>query len=227
MTTSTTTRYANSVRGGAGSLGGRRLPLLALALLVALAPACSQPGTGEPEAPAPAEQTTEQPTAAESTASEPGDGEATPPEDVDEATSATPDIQTVTASELAGIFAQPDGKPMLVNFWATWCKPCIEEKPELIAFYNDTHEDIRFVSVTLMTDLENSTRPFLEKNPVPYTVFFTNDGPDAVRAALPWDTEWDGGLLPATFALTGDGEVAAQWFDAVTADQLKAAFDTG
>src|SRR4051812_12171300 len=44
---------------------------------------------------------------------------------------------------------KPNGKPLLVNFWATWCDPCREEFPELVKIDADYKGKIDFITVTL------------------------------------------------------------------------------
>jgi thiol-disulfide isomerase/thioredoxin len=92
------------------------------------------------------------------------------------------------------------GKPLLVNFWATWCPPCIEELPLLEAFYQ-THRSRGWQMLGIAIDQPSAVRRFLERQalafPVglaglegtglakslgntagglPFTVFFKKDG---------------------------------------------------
>ena len=45
-------------------------------------------------------------------------------------------------------FRDTDGKVFFINFWATWCPPCIAEMPSLQALYNDYNDKIVFLFVT-------------------------------------------------------------------------------
>ena len=51
---------------------------------------------------------------------------------------------------------------VIVNFWATWCPPCIAEMPSLQALYNDYKDKVFFVFVT--SEGTDKVKPFLEKN---------------------------------------------------------------
>ena len=85
---------------------------------------------------------------------------------------------------------QPDGTPfdlkemegrvVLVDFWATWCRPCIEAFPELEELYEDHHADgLEIVGVNQDDKLELLTE-FLESNPLPWT-HIQNLGGDGER----------------------------------------------
>ena len=76
-------------------------------------------------------------------------------------------------------FEQPDGvplkladfkaRPLVINFWATWCTPCIEEMPLLNAFYQEN----RFKSwqvIGLAIDQPSAVKRFLSQHPVEYPV---------------------------------------------------------
>jgi len=61
------------------------------------------------------------------------------------------------------------GKPLLVNFWATWCPPCIEELPMIEAFWRE-HAAKGLQVVALAIDQPSSVRRFLERQPLSFPV---------------------------------------------------------
>jgi len=61
------------------------------------------------------------------------------------------------------------GKPLLVNFWATWCPPCVEELPMLNAFYR-THAPKGWQVLGLAVDQPSAVRNFLQKLPLDFPV---------------------------------------------------------
>jgi thiol-disulfide isomerase/thioredoxin len=61
------------------------------------------------------------------------------------------------------------GKPLLVNFWATWCPPCIEEMPMIDAFFSE-HGANGWQVIGLAIDQPGKVRKFLGRTPVSYPV---------------------------------------------------------
>jgi len=61
------------------------------------------------------------------------------------------------------------GRPLLVNFWATWCPPCIEELPLINAFYRENTAN-GWQVLALAVDRAGPVQSFLSKNPVDFPV---------------------------------------------------------
>jgi thiol-disulfide isomerase/thioredoxin len=95
------------------------------------------------------------------------------------------------------------GKPVLLNFWATWCAPCVEEMPMLDRFFRQNEANGVQV-VGLAIDQPSAVRKFLQRTPVSYPIALAGlEGTDLIRAL--GNTA---GGLPFTLALTADGMVA-------------------
>ncbi|MFC5609462.1 TlpA family protein disulfide reductase [Variovorax soli] len=95
------------------------------------------------------------------------------------------------------------GKPVLLNFWATWCAPCVEEMPMLDRFFRE-HAANGVQVVGLAIDQPSAVRKFLQRTPVTYPIGLAGlDGTELIRAL--GNTA---GGLPFTLALTADGAVA-------------------
>lgn len=71
--------------------------------------------------------------------------------------------------------AQLRGKPLVVNFWATWCPPCVEEMPELDGLYRE-FEPKGLQVLGLGVDSPENIRKFVEQRPVAYPLLVAGAG---------------------------------------------------
>jgi len=119
-----------------------------------------------------------------------------------------------------------DTRPLLINFWATWCDGCREEFPDLVKIDNDYRGKVNFVSVTLdeITDINTAVPEFLKKMKAQMPVVLLNvkDPEPAIHAV---DATWDG-ALPATYLYDKDGKVVFKYFGAIKPAELRKAIDT-
>jgi len=107
------------------------------------------------------------------------------------------------------------GRPLVVNFWATWCAPCVKEMPDLDALHR-RFPKVQFVGIGVDT-AENITQ-FIKKVPVAYPLLVAgNDGVDIVRSL----GNTSGGL-PFTVVFDADGSVRRTILGQVAVDDLAA-----
>lgn len=103
-------------------------------------------------------------------------------------------------------FKQAKGKVVLINFWATWCPPCIAEMPSLQALYNDYQNRVEFLFVT--TDWYSEINAFLEKNKYTFKVYRSLNNESEL---------FDVPTIPRTFLIDKEGNIiidesgAANW----------------
>ena len=107
-------------------------------------------------------------------------------------------------------FAQlikPKGKPLLINFWATWCEPCRDEFPQLVKIDEEYKGKIDFITISLDFEEELTTGvpKFLTamKASMPTFVLIT---PDETAAISMVSKDWSG-ALPLTILFKSDGSV--------------------
>lgn len=94
------------------------------------------------------------------------------------------------------------GKPLLVNFWATWCPPCVEELPLLNAFYR-AHAARGWQVLGLAVDQPSAVRSFLQKLPLAFPVGMAGLAGTQLSRELGNPT----GGLPYTVVMGADGTV--------------------
>src|SRR5438067_3042846 len=119
-----------------------------------------------------------------------------------------------------------DTRPLLINFWATWCDPCREEFPDLVKIDADyPAARLNFVAVSLdeVTDIKTAVPKFLKemKATMPVVLLNVNDPEPAIKVV---DAAWDG-QLPATFLYDKDGHVVFRHFGRIKPEELRAAID--
>ena len=96
----------------------------------------------------------------------------------------------------------------LVNFWASWCTPCVEELPALERIgkdYDGTGLKVLLVSLDFPSQIESRLMPFIEKNNIHSEVLVLND-PDANEWIDRVDPGWSGSL-PATLIYNRDTRI--------------------
>ncbi len=96
------------------------------------------------------------------------------------------------------------GKVVLVDFWATWCGPCIAEMPNVIKAYNEFHDDgFEVVGISLDQNQSDLDR-YVEENKMPWPQYFDGKG---------WGNEIAGKFgiqgIPATFLIGKSGKIEA------------------
>lgn len=91
----------------------------------------------------------------------------------------------VTLADRAGrlrSLSEWDGRPLVINFWATWCAPCRREIPMLNALARD-RADAGVEVIGIAIDFRDRVLEYLETTPIGYTVLIgEQDGMDAARA---------------------------------------------
>ncbi|QJW85074.1 TlpA family protein disulfide reductase [Ramlibacter terrae] len=127
----------------------------------------------------------------------------------------TLDFQTPQGSTLS--MASLKGRPLLVNFWATWCPPCVEEMPMLDAFFRQRSAN-GWQVVGLAIDQPSAVRTFLQRTPVTFPIGLAGLDGTALGKGLGNQT----GGLPFTVVLDPKGQVRERRMGRVTEADLQA-----
>lgn len=115
-------------------------------------------------------------------------------------------VTQITDAKLKEII-KPNGKPLLVNFWATWCDPCREEFPDLVKLDTDYRGKIDVITVSLddITDINTAVPKFLSemKAEMPTYLLVSADESTVISTI---SKDWSGGL-PFTVLYNEKGEI--------------------
>jgi thiol-disulfide isomerase/thioredoxin len=111
----------------------------------------------------------------------------------------------VDANGYRAILSRHRGKPVLVNFWATWCEPCRDEYPAVNAIAKKYSErGLVVIGLSWDEDAEiNLVRRFLKRNAPLFPNYRKKPG-DNVAFTKSVDSNWNG-ALPSTFLYSPDG----------------------
>ena len=110
--------------------------------------------------------------------------------------------------DLAAHFSN-DGRPIVLNLWASWCGPCRAEMPAIDTAAN-RHPEVAFVGVAVQDSVADATA-FATEIGVSYTIAFDDESVEDAYPVLG---------LPATFFISTDGTIAKRHFGIVTVDSL-------
>lgn len=177
-------------------MASHSLSLRALGSLLLVAAACGGGGTGS--------------------ASESDPADATPPVDAEDVPESVEDVVLAPLGEDDDQAARLDDllgeKPIVLNFFASWCQPCIEEMPVFETVHRDLGDEVTFLGLAMM-DGEDRAVDIVETTGVTYPTYADPDG-----SAL---TFFEGTQMPTTVFLSPEGETLDVHSRALTENQLR------
>ncbi|WP_404404786.1 TlpA family protein disulfide reductase [Jeotgalibacillus malaysiensis] len=110
------------------------------------------------------------------------------------------------------------GKPLILNFWTSWCPPCIEEMPELKKFSAE-HPDVKMIGVNLTKEefSKENVSDFVKEHQVSFPIAMDEEG--RLQKTFKVFT------IPITVMMTADGRIYETFYGPVTAAQLEKSLD--
>ena len=111
------------------------------------------------------------------------------------------------------------GKPIVLNFWASWCGPCQSEMPDFHEKYQELGDEIHFLMVNMTGGREtlSSAKAFISEKGYTFPVFYDTDS-DAASTYGVYS-------LPTTYFIDAEGCAIAQATGAIDADTLQRGID--
>ncbi len=121
------------------------------------------------------------------------------PRETDEVTESSIKIATLNYEALKPLLHKNDDKTYVINFWATWCMPCVKELPafeKLNAAYKDKNVEVVLVSLDFPKQKESNLIPFVKKRKLESKVLHFDDPNE--QFWIPDIAENWSGSIPAT-----------------------------
>jgi thiol-disulfide isomerase/thioredoxin len=126
-----------------------------------------------------------------------------------------PVLQLATLDGKPYDLAAHRGKWVVVNFWATWCKPCVKEMPDLSAL-DAMREHIEVLGLAYDDSDPKDIQAFLKEHPVAYPIAIVDPYDPPKSFATPRG-------LPTTYLIAPDGKLAKKFMGPITAAEIEGA----
>ena len=117
-------------------------------------------------------------------------------------------VRQIDEHQLTALLQAQRGKPVVLNFWATWCEPCVAEFPDLVRLAREQSGRLQVIAVSIDVEEDRDAKviPFLQQQDAPF-VSYLKRAKDDEAFINHIDSTWSG-AIPATFIYRADGSLA-------------------
>ncbi len=129
---------------------------------------------------------------------------------------AAPDFTVYDVEGNAVSLSSLQGKPVVVNFWASWCGPCKSEMPDFQKAYEQHGEAVHFMIVNMtdgMQETKEKAKAYVDKQGFTFPVYYDTD----MDAAMTYGVS----SIPATYFVAADGSLIARANGAISLATLE------
>lgn len=126
------------------------------------------------------------------------------------------DIVVYDKEENAVSLSDYTGKPIVMNFWASWCTPCQIEMPEFQKMYEKYGEEVKFLMINMTAsggETVGRAQAFIENGGYTFPILFDSEHEAAGT--------YDASAMPTTFFIDKEGYVVYQYVGAMNVEKLK------
>ena len=131
-----------------------------------------------------------------------------------------PSLQVTTLDGGQFDLATQAGKWVIVNFWATWCSPCLKELPDISAYVSAHKDKVAAIGLAFEDSDKADIEKYLAAHPISYPVAQV----DVMEPPKDFDVPKG---LPNTYVIAPDGHVAKAFMGPITAKDLDAVIGGG
>lgn len=109
------------------------------------------------------------------------------------------------------------GKPVFINFWATWCPPCVGEMPDIQRMYAKYGDKVHFVIINVDGE-KNDVAAFMENHALTFPVMLDNNGSSASAYSVQ--------AIPASYMIDAEGNLLESHIGSMNSSAMESFINT-